>query len=314
MSDRISEQLRETATAWHLRLETAAEDDWMAFTDWLEADPAHNLAYEGVLAQEDEMDAVLGAADFPEPLADEPSEEPATTDVRPGRWKWGALAASVVAAAALTFQLVPREASYAIETAAGETRTVALEDGGQIALNGSTRLLLDRNDPRSVELVSGEARFAIVHDASAPFVVTIGKDRLIDVGTVFNVTHDEDRLQVGVSEGAVRYETGRDYVILKPGDVLTADGSGARVSNRSIASIGSWADGALVYDGTPLTEVAADLSRATGVPIALSADLQDRRFSGVIQTTGDANAIATRAADVLGVSIDKTQEGWTLER
>jgi len=49
------------------------------------------------------------------------------------------------------------------------------------------------------------------------------------------------------------------------------------------------------------------------VPIAVSADLRARSFSGVIQTTGDASAIAARAAALLEVSIAKTQDGWTLE-
>lgn len=313
MSERNFDELRETATAWHLRLETATQEDWLAFTDWLEADPAHNLAYEQVLAEEDDMAVVLTAARFPEPMEEAQSEEAATANLRSGRWKWGALAASIVAAAALAFQLVPRDSSYAIETTAGETRTIALEDGGKIALNGSTRLLLDRDDPRAAELVAGEALFTIVHDASDPFVLTVGEDRLVDVGTVFNVTSEKAWLRVGVSEGAVRFEGGRDGVLLKPGDVLVVDTSGARVTNRSVASIGSWTDGALVYEGAPLAEVAADLSRATGVPIAVSADLRARSFSGVIQTTGDASAIAARAAAVLEVSIAKTQDGWTLE-
>lgn len=313
MSERNFDELRETATAWHLRLETATEEDWLAFTDWLEADPAHNLAYEQVLAEEDDMAVVLTAARFPEPMEEAQSEEAATANLRSGRWKWGALAASIVAAAVLAFQLVPLDTSYAIETAAGETRTIALEDGGKIALNGSTRLLLDREDPRAAELVAGEALFTIVHDASDPFVLTVGEDRLVDVGTVFNVTSEKAWLRVGVSEGAVRFEGGRDGVLLKPGDVLVVDTSGARVTNRSVASIGSWTDGALVYEGAPLAEVAADLSRATGVPIAVSADLRARSFSGVIQTTGDASAIAARAAALLEVSIAKTQDGWTLE-
>ena len=98
MSERNFDELRETATAWHLRLETATQEDWLAFTDWLEADPAHNLAYEQVLAEEDDMAVVLTAARFPEPMEEGRSEEAATANLRSGRWKWGAWAASIVAA------------------------------------------------------------------------------------------------------------------------------------------------------------------------------------------------------------------------
>ncbi|MBX7502162.1 FecR domain-containing protein [Qipengyuania sp. YG27] len=310
MSDRIPDQLRAAATAWHLKLATASEEDWLAFTDWLEADPAHNRAYEDVLAAEDEVDAALAVAAFPEPVVIDDVEEPAELPVSGAGWKWGALAASLVAAVALTFQLLPRDDRYAIETSAGETRTVALADGGEIALNGDTRIILDRGDPRFAELRSGEARFEIVHDASHPFVVTVGEDRLVDIGTVFNVALDDARLRVGVSEGSVRYEAAGAEVELRPGDVLTADGSGAKVARQSAASIGSWADGALVYEAAPLVDVAADLTRATGSSFTVSDALQARRFSGVIQTTGDAESVGTRAADVLGVSVARNRDGW----
>lgn len=312
MPDRITDQLRTAATAWHLKLDTASEADWLAFTAWLEADPAHNRAYEEVLAAEDEMDIVLGSAAFPEPT-EEASAEPVIEPASGARWRWGALAASLVAAAALTFQLTQPDATYTIETGAGETRTVALADGGQIALNGATRIVLDRDDPRFAELLAGEARFSIVHDASDPFVVTVGENRLVDIGTVFNVGLDDVRLRVGVSEGSVRYEAGGEDVVLKPGDVLDVDSGAATVTSRSTATIGSWADGALVYEGTLLTEVAADLSRAGGVPVTVSDALRTRRFSGVIQTSGDADTLGLRAAGILGVAATRNQDGWMLK-
>src|SRR6185436_8428609 len=95
---------------------------------------------------------------------------------------------------------------YEVATAAGEQRSVPLGDGSVVALNGGTRLILDRRNPRFAELAAGEATFTIRHDSAAPFVVAAGEHRIHDLGTAFNMVHEGDRLVVEVIEGAVRYD------------------------------------------------------------------------------------------------------------
>lgn len=321
MADRARDNMLEEATRWHLRLASAEEDEWLAFTEWLEADPRHNRAYEAVLAEEAEWEPLLEEAQFPQAedevdvAADPRFVEPELPSRSwPLSWRPAALATGIAAAAAcvMAVWMMPGAQPYAIETDAGETRTVTLADGGKVILNGETRLLLDRDNPRRAELASGEARFAIVHNPSDPFTVRVGERTLVDVGTVFNVLHETDRLEVGVSEGAVRYDGPGSSVTLKPGDVLEVRGERAIVSRQPGETIGSWADGALVFEGSRLSDVAADLSRSTGVSIMTDPAIANRRFTGVIQTRGTRNDVIRQLESVLGVKVEEQEGSWML--
>lgn len=316
----------EQALAWHLRLKDADEEAWIEFTKWLSADPAHNGAYEAVADGDARMLPMLERATFPStgereqpPEVSNDEDGPASgaggEPVRRGRWRWGALAASISVAGLFGAQMLPNwNASDSIETAAGETRTVSLADGSRIQLNGGTKIVIDRNDPRSVEIAGGEARFAIKHDDDDPFTVVAGDQRLVDIGTVFNVVRTDRQLRVGVAEGAVRFEGMVRTVELRAGDSLAADDRGGlEISKGPVGSIGSWADGKLVYEQAPFEQVADDLSRSTGISLVLPRGMGSRSFSGVIQTDGDRDTLRARVEELIGEKIVADGTRWSVE-
>lgn len=313
-NERISgDAIEQRALAWHLRLREADADEWREFTVWLAQDPAHNVAYESVALRDAQFDEVLAQASFPEPATDAQSGAQDEQAAPPYRLQWLALAASVALAVFLSVRfLAPGADVYSIETEPGETRTIALADGGAIVVNGGSHIVLDRKDERIAELVKGEAHFTVMHDAADPFVITIGESRLVDIGTVFNVVRRGEELRVAVAEGAVRYE-GQERVELAAGQAMhrMADGR-IEVTRQRVDSIGGWVDGMLVYDRAPLADVAADLTRTTGIAIDLAPGLEQRRFSGVIQSRGDPASLRDRVAAVLGLSIDANETGWTV--
>ena len=316
----------EQAIAWHLRLKEADADAWVEFAEWLNADPAHNGAYEAVADGDARMLPLLEKATFP--AGDEHEQPPEFSNdeealahggrsgfVRRNPWRWGALAASIAVAGVLGVQMLPnRDATYPIETSGGETRTVSLADGSEIQLNGSTRIVLDKSDARLVKIARGEARFVVAHDDTDPFTVVAGEQRLVDIGTVFNVVRTDRQLRVGVSEGAVRFEGTVRTVNLGAGDTLVADKGGAiEISRSPIASIGSWAAGRLVYDQAPFEQVADDLSRSIGISLELPQGMRSRSFSGVIQTDGDRNAVRARLEELIGEKIVADGTRWSVE-
>ncbi len=328
MSRMFDSKIAEQAVSWHLRLQDADELVWASFADWLEADPRHNEAYEAVADGDERLAQSLRAARFPvaprtldDAFATVEYAETLNTAAEPDRvrrmaWRWGALAASIAVVGALAFQqIAPDRGSYAIETAPGEMRTIALADGSEIMLNGHSRIVLDRNDPRTAELASGEARFKIEHDENDPFTVIAEDSRLVDIGTVFNVVHSGGQLQVGVAEGAVRFEGYSKSIELRTGDLLSArSGEEPRISRKPVAAIGSWAQGALVYDNAPLGIVSEDLSRSLGVTFILSPAMRSRPFSGVIQIEGGKEATRMRLEEILGVSIAAKGTSWTVKQ
>lgn len=319
MSDaiRLDDAVMQQALAWHIRLRDADDAAWAEFTDWLELSPDHNAAYDQVALADADIGALLAQAEFPAAPVDQPlaANDDAPVTGAPAFWRWGALAASLVLGLFLATQMLMSGADpYTVTTAPGEQREIALADGGTVMLNGDSEIVLDHDNPRLAELLSGEAHFTVVHDASDPFVVTVGESRLVDVGTVFNVLRENEELTVEVSEGAVRYE-GAETVDLAAGDALhqNADGS-LSVATAAVETMGGWVDGMLVYENEYLFEVTSDIARAKGIEIIIAPELARQRFSGVIQIDGDSEVMRPRVADLLGVTIDSTTSGWTVHR
>jgi len=317
MPNALDARITDEAIAWRLRLAQGRDEDWPTFVQWLEADVRHNDAYEAVADQDSALPRLLEAADFP--AAAEEAQDLSAQPLQPSRgtaslWRWGALAASAVLVTFVSVQLLSGpDAHYSIETPAGESRTIALADGSKIMLNGNSQVTFDRSEPRMARLDRGEARFAVEHDASAPFTVNVGEARLVDVGTVFNVVRSGAETRVGVSEGAVRFEGATRKVDLAAGDTLAINAAGAiTVATAPTAAIGGWAEGVLVYEAVPLRIVAEDLSRNLGVSLVLPAATGARPFSGVIQTDGGAQAVRARLEELLDARIAVEGSSWTV--
>ena len=296
----------EAARHWAIRVGDPAFADWDSFTGWLERDPSHLEMYEAVLADE-----AWGA----ELLASAPVE--ASVEVQPRRNWW--LAGSAAAAAAVAviggWAVLDRDApARQIATAPGEHRMIDLADGSKLALNGDTRVTIDPDTPRHVVLDQGEARFAVRHDASNPFVVLSGGTRLVDAGTVFNVVQDGDAIEVAVSEGAVIFEPGPDEVRLAPGDTLKRQGKSARPvrGTASPQAIGSWASGELQYDRPSPDQVARDLTRSLGRPIRATGGTGRLRFTGTLLLGGTPEEVLARAGPALEVKFVRDGKGWTM--
>jgi transmembrane sensor len=295
--------LASAALDWVVRTGSVAFDDWPAFQAWLEADPRHAVAYHAMSADIEEMATALP----PVPIA------PIVLQSQRRRWPvWagGAIAASL--ALFVGYEATETRARpYAVETVAGVMRTVQLADGSSIAMGGATRLMLDRDDPRVATLERGEAMFVVRHDASDPFEVSVGGARLVDVGTAFDVKHARGETRVAVSEGAVDYNPGSDAIRLVKGQGLLVRDGKATVTAIDLASVGSWRDSVLAYEGATLAEVADDLSRALGVDLRADPSVAKRPFSGSIATaklSGDPRL----AGPLLGVAIRKRGGHWVM--
>ncbi len=329
------EDIQAQAIAWHLRLDDENEAAWDEFALWLAADPRHNAAYEAVhdadlalnpaiaVARQDSLARVLqrDAEDEIAATRHGAGEKRRGTYVIEPRvsvrrhWMWPAMAASVALAMAGTWVVMSGVGQqYSIVTAPGETRSVALADGSRIMMNGGTELVLRKSDPRVAELRSGEAQFSVHHDAGNPFTLTVGSQRVVDVGTVFNVRSSTMGLQVEVAEGAVRYEDGTIRLRLNAGDTLHASGDRLVEDRRSPSDIGAWTRGKLVYRDAPLVEVVGDITRARGIAIELGSDLSQTRFTGVIQLDGDNAALRKRVAALIGAKVAETGDGWSITR
>ncbi len=99
---------------------------------------------------------------------------------------------------------------------ASEIRKVSLHDGTVITLDkGST---LAENGTRNVTL-KGRAYFDVAPDKNRPFLVKLDHGYVTVLGTEFNITTSQERTEVYVTEGRVKYTYQSDNIILNPGDV-----------------------------------------------------------------------------------------------
>jgi transmembrane sensor len=297
--------LEDQALAWVVRVRDRDFDDWDAFETWLAAAPAHAEAYHQLALADQDMEDILP----PETVLPMPARISRTGR----RWAWSAVAATVAAMLVGLVSVrmnVDAPQRYQVATQAGERRALVLPGGTSILLNGDSALILDRKNSRFAELKRGEAMFTVRHDAARPFAVQVGDDRLVDVGTRFDVVRYKGEMRVAVAEGAVLYNPTGAKLALGQGDMLRIAAGVALRSKVAPDQVGGWRDGRFVYAGEPLSRVAEDLSRYVGARVEVSADLAGQPFRGVI-FVADPSKLET-LGPLFRARVQRRGDGWLI--
>jgi len=212
--------------------------------------------------------------------------------------RWGLLAASI-AAVALGIRAfgpggVDPIATY--QVAAGQTATYTLEDGSFVRLADGARLQeWAVEEGREVSL-DGKGFFAVARDESRPFVVKTDAGEIRVLGTRFQVQSEQRSVEAVVVEGLVRVsnEEGSAEV---PAGGLARMVRGESPISESVADVYGlldWPGGTLIFQGTPLSQVAQEVSRQYGRAIEIAnselgnrqvtAWFQDQPFEGVMES------------------------------
>jgi transmembrane sensor len=301
----INRAIEDQALDWIIRQADPQFDAWEGFHAWLGSDPRHATVYQAMAVADSDTAASLSAV---------PSVA-VQAALRRSWVRWPVAAIAAAGIAVFGYSLQHRQTDlYAIETVAGQHRTVTLVDGSRVTLDGNTRVVADRDDPRRVSLERGEAVFAVFHDEARPFTVAVGGATLVDVGTVFAVTREGRRTSVEVVEGAVIYNPKGEKVRLDAGMTLRADDGAVSVvvGRTDPATIAGWRTGQLVYYGASLSEVVADVARASGLALDLAPALSNRPFQGVIVLDGGDEAIVRRLRVLLAIDIERRGDRWKM--
>ena len=201
--------------------------------------------------------------------------------------------------------------SAEMRTSIGEQRTIDLSDGSQVVLGAASTLrVADGFGTTSREVfLAGQAYLRVRHDSTRPFVVNAGGTRTIDLGTAFEVrAYPNEVVRVAVTEGvvAVRRDSGMvDSTVLQPGDVAEVPESGATVVKRqqNVERLLGWTRGELVFDDTPLSEVARELERWFDIQVHIEDPaLQARKWSVPLRISEPLDDILDLVETTLGVS------------
>ena len=307
---------RAAAIGWHIRLRHGGDADWEAFEAWLAADPAHAAAYHEIEDVDQAIEASLPGLRFD---AAAPAETAGAARILPfalprRRLLWVAGGGALAAGLAAVLVLAPDAASdrYEVATRPGESRVVTLGGDARVTLGGATRMTFDRGDPRFASLAGGQARFEVRHDAAHPFRLHVGDNIVEDAGTIFDVTHQRGSVRVAVSEGSIIYNPGRAQAVLGAGQTLLDPGNGGELRLSRVGAAAATPAAQLVYRGEPLSKVAADLSRATGLRIAAAPEIAARAVHGTIATGGSRAELFARVAAALDVVFVPHEGGWLM--
>ncbi|HEX3845644.1 MAG TPA: FecR domain-containing protein [Steroidobacteraceae bacterium] len=271
-------QIDNEAAIWTWRLDcgplATAEQD--RFDAWLREDYRHRHALAELRRTWSSLDR----------LAERPPDAQRAALARPQRQRifvghkryWEAAAAAMlVIALGTALWITRRPGMQVMSTAVGQYRRVALADGSQLTLNTDTLLAVELTPQRrDIYLRRGEAHFDVVHDPARPFYVHAADTVIRDVGTQFEVRLHSDRdIDVLVDEGQVevRGPVAADWVrALSAGEQLFIAGPRLKVmsvSPRQVADDLAWREGALVFDGEPLSQALAEVGRYTRTRIVL---------------------------------------------
>ncbi|PZW41219.1 FecR domain-containing protein [Pseudomonas sp. URMO17WK12:I2] len=247
-------QAREWRVLLHSGRATAA--DHLAAKAWRERSPAHEQA----AGEVDRLWALLGQVEQPaNPRTLPPPRR------RSARW-----AVPLASAALLLLALwLPQGAWlgwYAdVATAPGEVRTVELEDGSILTLNGATALDWTLGDGRrTVRLYRGEVDLQVAKDASRPFIVEAGPARIRVTGTRFDVDYDGRDVVLAVTEGQVQASDAASQPLAVGANQQVhwrADRM-QQVQPLDARQQLAWQRGKLVFRAQPLSEVFAALEHS----------------------------------------------------
>jgi transmembrane sensor len=222
----------------------------------------------------------------------------------------GALAASVALAAVVIGWRIaspPSSSPLALATAHGEQGSWPLADGSVVHLNSdSAALVLFDRTARRVELQRGQAMFHVAADPARPFRVQAGAVEVVAVGTAFDVDRRDGRATLVVVEGRVAVNrAGRASLAVPAGlrlDLAAADASPVPADVRRATA---WLQREIVFEATPLAEVADEFNRYTAVPIAVEgAALRGLPISGVFGAY-DVDSFLAFLARLDGVAIER---------
>jgi transmembrane sensor len=274
---RDASPLEHEAYGWVVRFISgeARAAEIAALKEWAARSPAHADAFDRASKVWKALDPVgkksLAERVMIAPLA---AAGPAPVPPRPATARraflGGALAAS---AAGATFALArspplglwPSWSELAADyrTSTGEQRRFTLSDGVSVEMNTQTSIALRSSGEGTdrIELINGEAMIR-TPAKSGPLTVVAADGRIVADVARFNVRCETESVRVTCLEGTIEVECLTSALPLPSGRqvVYSSRGIGVPVAIDP-AVVTAWKDGIIIFDGTPIMDVVAEINR-----------------------------------------------------
>ncbi|WKN43674.1 FecR family protein [Tunicatimonas pelagia] len=193
-----------------------------------------------------------------------------------------------------------------------ETRTIVLPDQSTVVLNGNSSVRYDRqwdsSAPRQVWL-EGEAYFSVQHLANDQSFTVYTDNLVVEVlGTEFNVQSRRGATQVTLDAGKVKLNglgaTATQFanVILQPGEQATlTEQQNFVLTTVETAPVTAWRNHELIFNETPLSEVAHTIEDLYGHPVIIASDsIRQLKLTGTLPNN-DMNTLLALLSEIFGI-------------
>jgi transmembrane sensor len=310
------------ASGWFIEFRTGevTSSDRARFDEWLRRSPEHIQVYLEIAAGWAELPTSdpQGRIDITELIqrARAGGDEnvvplPTASSVRRGRRRVGVSAWASLAAVAVVVGLAIGVYWYQgsiYRTGVGEQRTVRLLDGSTVELNALSRIRVRLSRTmREIDLTEGQGLFHVAKDPSRPFIVYSDGTTVRAVGTQFDVYRKHDETVVTVLEGRVAVaEAGAaisasDQKVRQDAPIFLTAGEQVTMPAREVAKsvpksapkpkytdpavATAWVQKRLIFEDTPLSEVADEFNRYNLRRLLIDPELRSVGISGVYSST-----------------------------
>ncbi len=223
-------------------------------------------------------------------------------------WPLAAAASLALLAAGLILLQRNRASVQDYSTRIGEQRVVTLTDQSSVTLNTGTSVRVTYSRSlRRVDLMRGEALFAVAKNPARPFEVHALEGVTTAVGTQFDVRIGTGATTVSVLEGAVTVAAASGATPVGAGQVVDygADGRVSAPQPANVTQIRGWVAQRIVFSDEPLVQALEDYNRYRTSPIVLSDPaLGSRHINGVFRI-GDEPAFLGALEQGLHLKADR---------
>ena len=162
-----------------------------------------------------------------------------------------------------------------VVTAYGQIKQQQLPDGTEVIMNANSRLTYSSGWQVGADRevwVTGEAYFHVRRTPEkSRFIVHTDHFDVIVTGTQFNVVNRHGKANVMLQEGSVtlHMKDGRE-IKMAPGDFVAWDSDQPEKRPAKNDSLLAWKEQKLVFNKTPLQDLATIINEQYGVPVKLS--------------------------------------------
>ena len=335
------QSIEDQAAFWLVRLDAldCTPEDRFAFEAWKQQDPAHErmflrLQRGNVLVDRHMTDSRIVAM-LEEARAERHAGERSLAATLRTAGGLAALAASIVVAAFVAVPslrppsdieaFTPSDVEV-FETSVGERSVITLADGSMVSINTNSLVEVSFSaSERLVKLLRGQAYFEVAENVYRPFVVQAGDQRVVALGTAFDVRFDrKDRVEITLVEGRVEVndvsrargtfprkggQAPVDPIALTPGHRLIARAASApEVVVTDTVEETSWRRGQLLFRERPLASAVEEINRYSLQKLVLADDPRVRALavSGVFNAGGRASSFVNALQELHPLHAQRT--------